>query len=398
MTWKTDFERDMMKSMPVPPVQLVRGEGVWVWDSSGKKYLDFLSGIAVNSLGHAHPVVVEALQTQASQLLHVSNIFTNQPVLAAAAVLKKLAGTGESGRVFFCNSGTEANEAALKLARKHRPEGTIVTIEKSFHGRTTGALGLTGKPAMREGFGPLVPNIEHIAPTLEALEASISDNTAALFVEPIRGEAGVEPLPEGFLVRARELTQQHGALLIIDEVQTGAGRTGEWFGFQASGITPDAITLAKGIGGGFPVGAMLTFGAASDLFSYGDHGTTFGGNALAAAVVSAVMGELQGSDALSNVRAREQQLRQGIAAFDSPLVAGIRGAGLLLGVELKKPLAQEIVNAALELGLIINAPAPDIVRLLPPLNLSEAETAEFLKLFEQALAAVVEMQKGKNDN
>lgn len=389
--WQEDAGRDLVRSFGDRMALFVRGEGAYVWDGDGKKYLDFLAGIAVNALGHAHPVFVEAITAQASTLSHVSNYFATPPQLAMAARLKRLAGTDESGRVYFGNSGAEANEAALKLARLHG-RGTdrtrILTLKGGFHGRTMGALALTGKPALQADFLPMVPGVEHIDATIEALDAAMDDRVAALLVEPIQGEAGVVELPEGYLQAARELTRRHGALLIVDEIQTGAGRTGAWFGFQHAGIVPDAITVAKGIGGGFPIGALITFGAASDLFFPGTHGSTFGGNALGTAVGGAVLQEIESAGLVANAAARETQLREGIAALGSPLVAGVRGRGLLLGIALTSPVAKAVVAAAQQHGLVINAANDDTIRIAPPLTIGDAEVAEFLELFGAALATV----------
>ncbi|SDC35791.1 acetylornithine transaminase [Microbacterium enclense] len=389
--WQEDAGRDLVRSFGDRMALFVRGEGAYVWDGDDKKYLDFLAGIAVNALGHAHPVFVEALTAQASTLSHVSNYFATPPQLAMAARLKRLAGTGESGRVYFGNSGAEANEAAFKLARLHG-RGTdrtrVLTLKGGFHGRTMGSLALTGKPALQADFLPMVPGVEHIDATIEALEAAMDERVAALLVEPIQGEAGVVELPEGYLQAARELTERHGALLIVDEIQTGAGRTGAWFGFQHAGITPDAITVAKGIGGGFPIGALITFGAASDLFFPGTHGSTFGGNALGTAVGGAVLAEIESAGLVDNAARRETQLRDGIAALGSPLVAGVRGRGLLLGIGLTSPVAKAVVAAAQEHGLIVNAANDDTIRIAPPLTIGDAEVADFLELFGAALATV----------
>lgn len=389
--WQDDAGRDLVRSFGDRMALFVRGEGAYVWDGDGKKYLDFLAGIAVNALGHAHPVFVEAITAQASTLSHVSNYFATPPQLAMAARLKRLAGTGESGRVYFGNSGAEANEAALKLARLHG-RGTdrtrILTLKGGFHGRTMGALALTGKPALQADFLPMVPGVEHIDATVEALEAAMDDRVAALLVEPIQGEAGVVELPDGYLQAAREITERHGALLIVDEIQTGAGRTGAWFGFQHSGIVPDAITVAKGIGGGFPIGALITFGAASELFFPGTHGSTFGGNALGTAVGGAVLQEIESAGLVDNAARRETQLREGIAALGSPLVAGVRGKGLLLGIGLTSPVAKAVVAAAQQHGLVVNAANDDTIRIAPPLTIGDAEVAEFLDLFAAALATV----------
>lgn len=389
--WQEDAGRDLVRSFGDRMALFVRGEGAYIWDGDGTKYLDFLAGIAVNALGHAHPVFVEAITAQASTLSHVSNYFATPPQLAMAARLKRLAGTGESGRVYFGNSGAEANEAALKLARLHG-RGTdrtrILTLKGGFHGRTMGALALTGKPALQADFLPMVPGVEHIDATIEALEAAMDERVAAFLVEPIQGEAGVVELPEGYLQAARELTARHGALLIIDEIQTGAGRTGAWFGFQHAGIVPDAITVAKGIGGGFPIGALITFGAASDLFFPGTHGSTFGGNALGTAVGGAVLQEIESAGLVENAARRETQLREGIAALGSPLVAGVRGRGLLLGIALSSPVAKAVVAAAQQHGLIVNAANDDTIRIAPPLTIGDAEVAEFLELFGASLATV----------
>lgn len=389
-TWQEDAGRDLVRSFGDRMALFVRGEGSHLFDDAGRRYLDFLAGIAVDSLGHAHPVFVDAVSRQAATLAHVSNYFATPPQLALAARLKRLAGTGPEGRVYFGNSGAEANEAAFKLARLHggsaRPR--ILTLKGGFHGRTMGTLALTGKPALQADFLPMTPGVEHIDATIEALEAALDDRVAAVLVEPIQGEAGVVELPEGYLTAARRLTEASGSLLIIDEIQTGAGRTGEWFAFQRAGIVPDAITLAKGMGGGFPIGALVTFGHASDLFFPGTHGSTFGGNALATAVAGAVLDEIERADLVQNAAARGEQLRAGIIGLGSPLVGGIRGAGLLLGVALTHPVAKAVVAAAQEHGLIVNAANDDTIRLAPPLTIGDAEVNEFLALFDASLATV----------
>ena len=389
--WRDDADRDLVRRIGDRLALFVRGEGAYVWDEDGRRYLDFLAGIAVNSLGHAHPVFVEAVASQAATLAHVSNYFATRPQLQLAARLKRLAGTGESGRVYFGNSGAEANEAAFKLARLHgaadgRPR--VLALTNGFHGRTMGTLALTGKDWMREPFEPMVPGVEFIDSTIEALETALDDRVAALFVEPIKGEAGVLDLPDGYLTAARELTRRHGALLIVDEIQTGAGRTGEWFAFQHAGITPDAITVAKGIGGGFPIGALITFGAASELFYPGTHGSTFGGNALGTAVASAVLAEIERAGLVENARARGEQLREAIGGIGSSLVTGCSGAGLLIGVQLRHPVAKDIVSAAQSRGLVVNAPNDQTIRLVPPLNIGDVEIDEFIELFSATLAAV----------
>nr|WP_309068480.1 acetylornithine transaminase [Microbacterium sp.] len=371
---------------------LERGEGSYVWDVEGTRYLDFLGGIAVNALGHAHPVFAETVARQAATLSHVSNYFATPQQLELAARLKQLAGTGEQGRVFLANSGTEANETAIKLARLHDRDGLIVSLEGAFHGRSTGALALTPKAAYQDPFRPLIPGVAHIAPTLDALEALFAGDqrVSALVVEPIQGEAGVLPLPDGYLRRARELTTAHGALLILDEVQTGMGRTGHWFAYQAEGIAPDAITLAKGIAAGFPLGALVTFGAASDLFYPGTHNSTFGGNPLASAVANAVIQEIEDRDLLANVTARGEELRAGVEGL--PLVAGTRGAGLLIGIRLSAPVAAGVRAAAHARGLIVNAPTDDAIRIAPAYTIGDDEVAQFLEIFGEALAEVAATQ------
>ncbi|MET3511786.1 acetylornithine transaminase [Plantibacter flavus] len=389
--WKSRVDRDMMRTFNTPIAMLTRGEGCHVWDAEGNRYLDFLAGIAVNALGHAHPAFVGAITRQAGTLAHVSNYFSSPPQLELAARLKRLAGADEGGRVYFANSGAEANEAAFKLARLNHGDGSrtrVLTLENSFHGRTFGALALTGKPALQEGFHPLPGGVEHIPTTIEALEAAIDDRVAALILEPIKGEAGVIDLPEGYLARARALTEAHGVLLIIDEIQTGAGRTGEWFAFQRDGIVPDAITVAKGIGGGMPIGALVTFGAASELFGPGQHGSTFGGNPLATATANAVLEEIERAGLVQNAAARGEQLRGVITAIGSPLVGEVRGHGLLIGIGLSAPVAAELSAAAFDRGLIINAPNATSIRIAPPLIIGDAEIDEFTSLFRAALDAV----------
>jgi acetylornithine/N-succinyldiaminopimelate aminotransferase len=385
MTWVEDYTNAMMKSAPTPGALLVRGEGCYVWDVDGKKYLDFLAGIAVNSLGHAHPVLVEAISAQVASLVHISNLFASPQQIGLAQSLKRITGAGEGGRVFFGNSGAEAIEAAIKLARRNKQHGTIIALENSFHGRTTGSVSLTGKPALREDFEPLLPQVLHIGSTIEALEAAMTHDIAALVVEPIKGEAGVIPLPEGYLQRARELCTQHGALLIIDEIQTGAGRTGTWFAYQQAGIVPDAVAIAKGIGGGVPIGALVTFGAASDLFTKGQHGSTFGGNPLATGAAVAVIAEIERAGLIENAAVRGPQIRAAVEGL--PLVESTRGLGLLIGIVLEKPVASDVAATALQLGLIVNAANDSTLRIAPPLIIGDAEITEFVSLLTRALEA-----------
>lgn len=378
------FSAVMMRSAPPPLAVLDRGEGARVWDVDGREYLDFLAGIAVNALGHAHPAFVAAVAGQAARAAHVSNYFASEPQVELAERLTRLSG---GDRVYFANSGTEAMEAAVKLARlTGRPR--ILALEGGFHGRTMGALSLTGKAALRDPFAPLLPGVEHIPVSIEALDAALGADVAALVVEPIQGEAGVLDLPAGFLAAARELTAAHGALLVLDEIQTGAGRTGDWFAFQAEGVVPDAVALAKGIGGGFPIGALVTFGAASDLFRLGQHGSTFGGNPLATATANAVLAEIERADLVGNARRRGAELRAIVEDIGSPLVTDVQGRGLLLGIGLTGALAPAVATAALARGLIVNAAAPSRIRLAPPLVVGDAELAEFGERFAAALADV----------
>lgn len=388
--WHERFDASIMRSLAMPQLLLTRGDGCYVWDGDGKEYLDFLAGIAVNALGHAHPVLVDAVSRQIATLAHVSNYFATPPELELAERLVRLTGAVD-GRVFFGNSGAEANEAAFKLARLNNAGGTkprILALNNSFHGRTMGSMALTGKPQMREPFEPMPGGVEHIDTTIDALEAAFDEHVAALFVESIKGEAGVLDLPDGFLNRARVLTEQYGALLIMDEIQTGIGRTGRWFGFQHAEIVPDAITLAKGLAGGVPIGALVTFGRASELFSAGQHGSTFGGNPLATAAGNAVLGEIEDAGLVQNAAVRGTELRALIRGLNSPLIGELRGAGLLVGIGLTQPVAGALVAAALEHGLIVNAPNASTIRLAPPLIIGGSELAEFGRRFGAALAAV----------
>jgi acetylornithine aminotransferase len=319
-------------------------------------------------------------------MVHVSNYFATPSQLELAERLKRITGAGDGGRVYFGNSGAEANEAAFKLARRTgRPR--ILALKNAFHGRTMGALALTGKPALQEAFLPLPGGVEHLDSTVAALEAAIGDDVAALIVEPIKGETGVVPLPEGYLREARRITERHGALLIVDEIQTGVGRTGRWFDYQHEGITPDAVTIAKGIAGGVPLSAMVTFGAASDLFRKGDHGSTFGGNPFATTVANAVLGEIERADLAGNAARRGAEIRTAIESIGSSLVTEVRGRGLLIGVGTTEGASTAIAAAALEAGLIVNAINPTSIRLAPPLIIGDVEVEAFRTRFAEALAA-----------
>ncbi|TFD63398.1 acetylornithine transaminase [Cryobacterium ruanii] len=390
VSWQNRFADSMMRTFSPPLAMLVRGEGCYVWDDQGTQYLDFLAGIAVNSLGHAHPEVVSAVTKQIGTISHVSNYFATPPQIELAERLKRITGAGSAGRVYFCNSGAEANEAAFKLARLnntgHRTR--IISLHDSFHGRTMGALALSGKPHMREAFEPVPGGVEHIDTTIKALEATIDNTVAALFLEPVKGEAGVIDLPEGFLKRARELCTEHGVLLILDEIQTGIARTGAWFAYNHDDILPDAVTIAKGMGGGVPIGALVTFGWASLLFSRGQHGSTFAGNPLVTATANAVLGVIERDDLAANAARRGQQLREIILAFNSPLIDEVRGRGLLLGVGLTEPVALKLAAAAFANGLIVNAANETSIRIAPPLIIGDAELVDFAERFGRALASL----------
>jgi acetylornithine aminotransferase len=389
--WLGRYRSRMMGTITDPMALLVRGEGCYVWDSTGKRYLDFLAGIAVNALGHGHPALVEAVSRQIATLAHVSNYFATPPQIDLAERLLRVSGAGRHGRVFFCNSGAEAIEASIKLARRNHKGGSrprILSLKGSFHGRTMGALSLTGQPALSDPFAPLLPGVEHLDSTIDALEAAIGPDVAALVLEPIKGEAGIIELPEGYLQRARELTAQHGVLLILDEIQTGVARTGTWFAFQQFGIVPDAIVIAKGIAGGVPIGALVTFGEASALLEAGQHGSTFGGNPLAAAAGNAVLAEIERASLLGNAAQRGEQLRTIITRLGHSLIDDVRGRGLLVGVGIGAPVAKKLAAEAFSRGLIINAPNDHSIRIAPPLIVGDDEVEEFTLIFAESLEAV----------
>ena len=367
------WSQSMMNNYGTPQIALVRGSGAVVEDENGKEYVDFLGGIAVNALGHAHPAVVEAVTQQISQLGHVSNLYVAEPCVALAELLLALA--GRQGRVIFGNSGAEANEAAFKLSRL-TGRTHVVATHGAFHGRTMGALALTGQPSKADPFRPLPGEVTHVDfGDLSALDAAVSDKTAMVILEPIQGENGVVVPPAGYLAGAREICTRNGALLVLDEVQTGIGRTGHWFHHQGEGVEPDVVTLAKGLGGGLPLGACLAFGPAADLFTPGSHGTTFGGNPVACAAGLAVVRTIAGEGLLDHVKRIGEQLRRGLER--NPLVAQVRGAGLLLGVVLKDPISADVQAELAAAGFLVNAPQPDVVRLAPPLIIS-AEQADAL--------------------
>jgi acetylornithine/N-succinyldiaminopimelate aminotransferase len=372
------WQGSLMNNYGTPLLPLVRGEGAKVWDADGKEYLDFVGGIAVNALGHAHPAIVEAVSTQIASLGHISNFFMSEPTVTLAERLLQL--FGREGRVFFCNSGAEANEAAFKIGRL-TGRTHVVATDGGFHGRTMGALAMTGQQGKREPFLPLPGEVTHVPyGDAKALAAAVTEETALVILEPIQGEIGVVTPPPGYLKAARAITAATGALLVLDEVQTGIGRTGHWFEYQAhEGVLPDVVTLAKGLGGGLPLGATVAFGRAAELLQPGHHGTTFGGNPVACAAGLAVLDTIANDGLLDNVKRQGERLRDGIESLGSPLIAHVRGAGLLLGIVLTEPLAPQTRRAAQEAGFLVNAPAPDVVRLMPPLNLGDDEVDALLR-------------------
>ncbi len=377
-----------------PSVMFVRGEGTELWDANGKRYLDFLCGIAVTSLGHSNKAVARAISHQADTLLHVSNFFTN-PVATEAAMLinglMRVARAGE-GQVFFCNSGAEANEAAIKLARKFGGRGRHVVVSAlgSFHGRTLGALAATGQPAKHEPFQPMPEGFRHVAyGDIEALVAAIDPTVAAVLLEPIQGEGGVIPAPDGYLQQVAAVCRERGVLFMVDEVQTGFARTGKWFGFEHSGVSPDVVMFAKALGNGMPVGALWARRDVAEVFSPGDHGSTYSGTAIATAAVIAVINEMMAIDAPARAREAESWIRSELA--DCEHVDHIRGNGLLLGVVLANGLdSKSVYTASLEAGLVVNAVSADTIRMAPPLNVSRSEVAEACAILKRVMSQVAE--------
>ena len=379
------WQRALQDNYGTPTIELVSGKGSVVKDSNGNTYLDFLAGIATNVLGHAHPAVVKAVTKQIATLGHVSNFYAHPNVLELAEKLQKMTGD-KSARVFFCNSGAEANEAALKLSRK-TGKYKIVATNESFHGRTMGALSLTGQPSKRNPFKPLLKGIKHMPfGDSSAMKRAITKKTAMVIVEPIMGEAGVIVPPSDYLKNLRQYCDDNGALLVFDCVQTGMGRTGDWFGYEYSGIKPDVITLAKGLGGGLPLGAMIALGSASTLFSAGDHGSTFGGNPVATAAGLAVIASIEKEKVLKHVDEVGEFLLAELALI--PGVTEVRGAGLLIGLTLEKPVAKAVTKKCQELGALINAPGESTIRLAPALNVSMKQAQKFVAIFSQALKGV----------
>jgi acetylornithine/N-succinyldiaminopimelate aminotransferase len=365
-----------------PSITLVKGKGLVVKDIEGNTYLDFLAGIATNILGHAHPSVVSAVSKQVRTLNHVSNFYSHPNAVALAEKLASFTGT-KGAKVFFCQSGAEANEAAIKLSRK-TGRSHIVATQGSFHGRTMGALSLTGQPSKREPFLPLLKNIKHVPfGDIEAMRRCISKKTAMVIVEPIMGEAGVIVPPDDYLQQLRALCDKSGALLVIDAVQTGMGRTGDWFGYEYSGITPDVITVAKGLGGGLPLGAMIALGRSADLFEPGEHGSTFGGNPITTAAALAVIKTIESKKLLKKVQGQGRLLIQELALI--PGVQQVRGAGLLIGIELESGNAREISKKLLERGVLVNPANDTVIRIAPALIVSDAQIKKFITIFREVL-------------
>ena len=377
--WKASIQNNYGS----PEISLVKGVGAQVWDSDGKEYLDFLGGIATNILGHAHPVLISAVTKQVNELGHVSNLYSHPRAIELAEKLKELTGSTQA-KVFFCNSGAEANEAALKLSRLSGRKKIVSTLG-SFHGRTIGALSITGQVAKRKAFLPLLKDVAFIPyNNVKAAKKAINKKTAMVIIEPIQGENGVVVPDLGYLKALRELTSKHGVLLVLDCVQTGMGRTGEWFGFEHEGVLPDVITLAKGLGGGLPLGAMIAIGGASSLFEPGSHGSTFGGSPIACASALASIKYLEDEKILERVKRLELTLKLEISK--SPMVASVRGSGLLIGIVLKEPIAKKFI-ADLQLnGILANATSESVIRIAPPLIVSDSQVSNFIEVFRKVSA------------
>lgn len=379
----TAWKKALQDNYGVPSIALVKGKGSEVYDVEGKKYLDLLGGLATNVLGHAHPAIMKAVSKQVGTLGHVSNFYAHPNVVELAQKLASMTGD-KSARVFFAQSGAEANEAAMKLSRR-TGKYRIVAAQGAFHGRTMGALSMTGQPSKREPFLPLIKGIKHVAyGDIKAMRRAISSKTAMVILEPIMGEAGVIVPPADYLAQVRQLCTQKGALLVIDAVQTGMGRTGDWFGYEYSGITPDVITLAKGLGGGLPLGAMIALGDAAQLFVAGDHGSTFGGNPITTAAALAVIKVIEKDKIMIKVRKDQEFIMHKIALIEG--VSEVRGAGLLIGIQLDKPIASKITLLMREQGVLVNAANDSTIRIAPALNISRIQLTKFCTIFEKVMA------------
>ena len=365
-----------------PSIALVKGKGIVVTDADGKQYLDFLGGIATSVLGHAHPAIVKAVTKQVSTLSHVSNFYAHPNAVQLAEKLTAMTGA-TNAKVFFCQSGAEANEAALKLSRR-TGKVRVVAAQGAFHGRTMGALSLTGQPSKREPFLPLIKGVKHVPyGDIEAMRKAVTKKTAMVIIEPIMGEAGVIVPPADYLQQLRNLCEEKGALLVIDAVQTGMGRTGDWFGYEYSGITPDVITLAKGLGGGLPLGAMIALGKAAELFQPGDHGSTFGGNPVTTAAGLAAINFIETQKILAKVEKQGAELMQELALV--PGVSEVRGAGLLLGIELTTAKASDIATALRDAGVLVNAANATTIRIAPALIVTDAQIKKFISIFKKVM-------------
>lgn len=371
-----------MTNYGTPSRTFVSGKGCVLKDDQGKAYLDFLAGIATNVLGHGHPAVVKAVTKQVSTLAHVSNFFAHPQGLRLASRLQEMTGDSQS-RVFFCNSGAEANEAALKISRR-TGRSRIVAAQGSFHGRTMGALSMTGQPSKREPFAPLLKGITHVPyGDLSAMSRAVSKKTAMIIVEPIMGEAGVITPEDGYLAGLREICDRVGALLVFDCVQTGIGRTGQWFGFEHEKVQPDVVTLAKGLGGGLPLGATIAYGRAAELLQPGDHGTTFGGNPIACAAANAVLDVIENKNLMKSARVFEKKIKKSLSAV--PGVSEVRGRGLLIGIELRTPIAKKVAASMLEAGVIVNAANDQTIRIAPPLIVTTPQIEKFISIFKKVM-------------
>ena len=377
------WDASLQNNYGKPAITLVKGKGIVVTDADGKTYLDFLGGIATSILGHAHPAIVKAVTKQVSILSHVSNFYAHPNAIELAEKLVNMTGD-KNAKVFFCQSGAEANEGALKLSRR-TGKVRVVAAQGAFHGRTMGALSLTGQPSKREPFLPLIKGVKHVPyGDIDAMRKAVSKKTAMVIIEPIMGEAGVIVPPADYLQQLRELCDKNGSLLVIDAVQTGMGRTGDWFGYEYSGITPDVITLAKGLGGGLPLGAMIALGKAADLFEPGDHGSTFGGNPVTTAAGLAAIKYIEAQEILSKVEKQGAHLMQELALI--PGVKEVRGAGLLLGIELESLKASDVSDAMRAAGVLVNAANATTIRIAPALIVTDAQINKFISLFRKVVA------------
>ena len=377
--WESVFQR----SYGSPKLNIIKGKGAYLIDENGKRYLDFIGGIATNVLGHTHPVFVKAIKEQSNQVAHVSNLYANPTSLNLAEKLIQLTDVPDA-RVFFCNSGTEANEAAIKLSRKTGRTRIVSTIG-AFHGRTIGALSITGQAEKRKPFLPLLDKVKYVPfGDIEAMRKTITKKTAMVIVEPIQGENGVIVPPAGYLKAIRQICDSTGALFVIDAIQTGMGRTGFWFGYEHEEITPDVITLAKGLGGGLPLGAMIAIGSAAELFKPGEHGSTFGGNPISCAAGLAAINEIEKRSLNEKALELGEFLKNELLNIEG--VSEVRGRGLLLGIGIEKPWAKEIANFLMAKGVLVNSPNENTIRIAPPLIITKKEASKFVKVFSEVMA------------